>query len=447
MSALCLLKPGEYNYRMYTSRTLRSPHLHADSTDYHLYPPAISVDVTLGNIAMSDPGRTEALTEEALRPSGSEPLSPTSFSTAVSATVDTNHSLPELEEDTVQQPETLGSLSNSSTLRDARRPSLQQRKGAQEQFHRHERYFLKGGSVMFCVENTLFYVHRSDFERSRWFSERFELDSYRTTGESSSCLHCGSDPYEYYELSWVTVKEFEHFLSTIYPREFLRPDLTTCEEWTSVLRLAYFWEFDSLRRFAIERLDALVTPFERLDLARSYKVKGWVLPALVSLCKRTAPLRAVEISKMKPYDIQVVTTVRESVGRGASGEEGRDEEVDEMLETLLAQESGMILPPALEYFSWYNRSRCPFIFKKRMDSSHDNRPPSHHAQTTLSFDTDLKESSPTPLRRKNSDEGSSSGRSEYMPSFQTGSVLHGDESSVLESDSDREDDPDETMYY
>ena len=87
----------------------------------------------------------------------------------------------------------------------------------------------------------------------------------------------------------------------------------SAENWAVVLKLTTIWNFQSIKRLAIDRLDDVVNDFDRLLLGRSCGIDDWVLPALTGLCERPEPLSLDEIMQMTPQDIALVTQTREDV--------------------------------------------------------------------------------------------------------------------------------------
>ncbi|KAI0302318.1 hypothetical protein B0F90DRAFT_1627461, partial [Multifurca ochricompacta] len=106
-------------------------------------------------------------------------------------------------------------------------------------------------------------------------------------------------------------RDFEAFLSVLYPEDFEKHDLSY-EQWISVLHLSTRWDFVSLRKLALKSIEP-PTPYDRLLLARTYSVDHWVLPALCALCERTEPISLNEARQMSIEDIVLVATVREDI--------------------------------------------------------------------------------------------------------------------------------------
>ncbi|KAH9067684.1 hypothetical protein EDB87DRAFT_1544734, partial [Lactarius vividus] len=167
---------------------------------------------------------------------------------------------------------------------------------------RHSKYFFKDGNVTFLVDGILYCVHRYFFSRdSVYFSTRFTQLGVRDHEASSTTVSLGD----------IERKDFEAFLSVLYPENFEERDLSY-EQWRSVLHLSTRWGFASLRKLAL-RLINPPTPYDRLVLARTYAVDDWILPALTALCERKAPLSLDEARGMSMEDVVLVASVREDI--------------------------------------------------------------------------------------------------------------------------------------
>lgn len=88
-------------------------------------------------------------------------------------------------------------------------------------------------------------------------------------------------------------------------------DIGSFNDWAAVLRLSSAWKFDALRRLALDQLDPLIEPYDRLILARIYGFQSWVLPALEGLVRRDRPLSRSEINEMEAGDIATIMEARE----------------------------------------------------------------------------------------------------------------------------------------
>ncbi|KAH8996881.1 hypothetical protein EDB92DRAFT_1539508 [Lactarius akahatsu] len=167
---------------------------------------------------------------------------------------------------------------------------------------RHSKYFFKDGNVTFLVDGFLYCVHRYFFSRdSVYFSSRFTQLGVRDHEASSTTVSLGD----------VKRKDFEAFLSVLYPEDFEEHDLSY-EQWRSVLHLSTRWGFASLRKLALRSINP-PTSYDRLVLARTYAVDDWILPALTALCERKAPLSLDEARGLSIEDVVLVATVREDI--------------------------------------------------------------------------------------------------------------------------------------
>ncbi|KAI0000986.1 hypothetical protein BJV77DRAFT_253601 [Russula vinacea] len=173
---------------------------------------------------------------------------------------------------------------------------------SKDSFVRHDIYFFNDGNITFLVDGTLYCVHRYFFCRdSAYFSTKLVQLDVRDHQPLNTIISLGD----------IERKDFEAFLSVIYPENFEEHGLSY-EQWKSVLHLSTRWGFASLRNLALNSIKP-PTAFDRLLLARTYSVDHWVLPALSALCKRKRPTSLKEAHQMRIEDIVVVATVREEI--------------------------------------------------------------------------------------------------------------------------------------
>ncbi|KAN0130802.1 hypothetical protein V8E53_011477, partial [Lactarius tabidus] len=171
-----------------------------------------------------------------------------------------------------------------------------------DSFVQHGKYFFKDGNITFLVDDNLYCVHRYYFCRdSVYFSSRFARLGLRDHEVSPTIVSLGG----------VECKDFEAFLSVLYPEDFEEHDLSY-EQWRSVLHLSTRWGFDSIRKLVLRSIDP-PSAYDRLLLARKYAVDHWTVPALTMLCERTAPLSLDEAREMSVEDLVLVATVREHI--------------------------------------------------------------------------------------------------------------------------------------
>ncbi|VDC05118.1 unnamed protein product [Peniophora sp. CBMAI 1063] len=231
-----------------------------------------------------------------------------------------------------------------------------------ELLHEHPRFFYEDGNVEFQVENTLYKLHRFFFSHySPWFRSRFSQPESESASEPGlpPGWECVDGPdgvlvYVNYEerkmqfepptpvevgdidsdvivLEDIKTAEFDALLSIFYPEDLDLGDLSTASEWSSVLRLSTLYTFSTLTTRAYRELSPLITPLERLILARQYDHEPWVDEALRGLILREEPLRAEEMRRMGYEDIAFVVAAREGVRGGAVDVEHASERVEEYL--------------------------------------------------------------------------------------------------------------------
>ncbi|KII95519.1 hypothetical protein PLICRDRAFT_219429 [Plicaturopsis crispa FD-325 SS-3] len=145
---------------------------------------------------------------------------------------------------------------------------------------RHEKYFMSDGNITFIVENDMYCVHRYFLQQhSPWFRDLFE----RYGIAPSDAKFAGQDPIL---LAGIRSLDFARFLSVLYPSKFGMHDVSTVDEWTSILELSAQWNFVDIISLATKELARIVSPVEKVVLIRKYHVHiaaAW--PAIVKGCE------------------------------------------------------------------------------------------------------------------------------------------------------------------
>ena len=91
------------------------------------------------------------------------------------------------------------------------------------------------------------------------------------------------------------------------------PPKLTKDDWIAVLKLSDMWFIDSARMKAVNELSRIpITPLERIDLARRFRVPGWMHTALLSLAQQVT-LSADDIVKLGPDIAAKLLVVRDSI--------------------------------------------------------------------------------------------------------------------------------------
>jgi hypothetical protein len=94
----------------------------------------------------------------------------------------------------------------------------------------------------------------------------------------------------------------------------------TVDEWTSILHLATRWEFDSIRKLAIQKLKGFtISPVEKIVLSRQFNLDStWTLPAYTDICQRPDTLTVFEARALGLETTMRIYQLREKL-RGGHG--------------------------------------------------------------------------------------------------------------------------------
>ena len=141
-------------------------------------------------------------------------------------------------------------------------------------------------------------------------------------------------------LEGTTSFEFENVLSCLYPRYatllswFLIIDSSRCtsrlgkvddmpfDSWSSVLKFAMKWQFDSIRDIAMEHLQDIhmdsPTLAQQIVLAKTHHLDAWYQQACLKLCERSSPLTEAEAELLDKSEIVRISAIRHYVRAAAS---------------------------------------------------------------------------------------------------------------------------------
>lgn len=111
------------------------------------------------------------------------------------------------------------------------------------------------------------------------------------------------------------------------------------DAWTSVLKLATQWQFDDVRKRAVEALeDQEKDTVQKITLGRQYSISGWLVAAYVELASRhdSNPLTAEEEKALG--DGTVVKLLKMEVERQKAKKEGTSYHLTEKVKEVFRDE-------------------------------------------------------------------------------------------------------------
>ncbi|KAL4068133.1 hypothetical protein J3A83DRAFT_4413724 [Scleroderma citrinum] len=172
---------------------------------------------------------------------------------------------------------------------------------------RHPVFYTK--TVIFLVEDCLFRIPREPLEaESIVFRDMFLLPQ----GDKVTAEGCSdANPVL---LNGIKKKDFEPLLKALLCRKYgeYRGEPLGNEQWISVLKLSTMWEFDGLRRSAINNLASKsMNPVDKFSLAILYDVTEWIMPALLKLAQRPEPISFEEGRRLGFETALKLASVRE----------------------------------------------------------------------------------------------------------------------------------------
>ncbi|KAF6750655.1 hypothetical protein DFP72DRAFT_774324, partial [Ephemerocybe angulata] len=155
-------------------------------------------------------------------------------------------------------------------------------------------------TVVFKVENSLFKVPRGQFiAQSEVFAGMFLVP--RPVGDEHESAEGGSDANPIV-LEGYKADDFKALLKVLYP-SYVSSMVTEREDPTkyeleSVLKLSTIWEMNKIRSYAIKQLsiESVLSPAERVTLAREHRVSKWFFQGVTSLVKDALSLDDLEAS-------------------------------------------------------------------------------------------------------------------------------------------------------
>ncbi|TFK67229.1 hypothetical protein BDN72DRAFT_752621, partial [Pluteus cervinus] len=96
----------------------------------------------------------------------------------------------------------------------------------------------------------------------------------------------------------ITAVDLERFLAVLFPTNYQRWDAIAVDEWASILKVAYQWEFQSIYGLALGQIEPHATPVDLVVLGGQYNIPGWMEAGRLQLCRREDPITLEEALRM-----------------------------------------------------------------------------------------------------------------------------------------------------
>ncbi|KAH8110455.1 hypothetical protein DFH11DRAFT_1619815 [Phellopilus nigrolimitatus] len=162
--------------------------------------------------------------------------------------------------------------------------------------------------VTFWVEGVSFTIHKYYFVRdSVVFRDLFALPP--PPGQPVE----GSSKEHPIRLEGASSVDFAKFLVLHYPKRIGHEDLSTSDDWKSVLSIADKFEFINVRELALGRLSTLASPMDKICLGHRYSRRDFLFSGYRDICLRDEPLAANEIKCLDEEDVALITAKRETL--------------------------------------------------------------------------------------------------------------------------------------
>ncbi|TFK64833.1 hypothetical protein BDN72DRAFT_774098, partial [Pluteus cervinus] len=111
----------------------------------------------------------------------------------------------------------------------------------------------------------------------------------------------------------LSVVDLERFLAVLFPTEYGQYDATSFDEWASILKIAHNWEFESIVKLALEKIEPVSSPVDKVVLGKTYDIPEWATEARILLCRREEPITLEEASRMGMEEVVNISQTRHCI--------------------------------------------------------------------------------------------------------------------------------------
>ncbi|TFK67228.1 hypothetical protein BDN72DRAFT_859286 [Pluteus cervinus] len=139
----------------------------------------------------------------------------------------------------------------------------------------------------------------------------------------------------------ITAVDLERFFGVVFLANYQVWNLTTVEEWTSVLKVARQWEANSMYHLALSEIKPDATPLDLVVLGAQYHIADWLREGRLKLCRREERITLEEATRMGMEEAIKISAARHHIRPSklrrditdskilsATGEENVDENPD-----------------------------------------------------------------------------------------------------------------------
>ncbi|CAE6527490.1 unnamed protein product [Rhizoctonia solani] len=171
----------------------------------------------------------------------------------------------------------------------------------------HPEFCFDNTLVAIQIENTLFNVHKYQLNKSKVFSDMFNMPKPQ-----------GNEPEEGSSLEHpiliegVAASDFAALLRVLYASLFAS-NQPTPEALLIIpaFRLANMFDFSELRGYLLPLAEKNLGDVDKIVFAREFNIKEWHVPAYTQLCQREERLSIEEARKLEVDSVLMISHLRE----------------------------------------------------------------------------------------------------------------------------------------
>ena len=109
------------------------------------------------------------------------------------------------------------------------------------------------------------------------------------------------------------------------------PELSSLDEWASVLKVAHHWDFGAIVELAFEKIEPLASPVDKILFGKDYNMREWIAEGRIELCRRERPIILEEAFRLGMAEVVNISTTRESIRSSEVPPEIDDSDIHHLL--------------------------------------------------------------------------------------------------------------------